>query len=698
MSSSGRTAEWWRPERARCALLGILAAGLCGHGSCNRVAPAEPAPAAGGTSWAPGKIGQPLMIPAGRLAAMRAAADAGAPEWRALKGNVDANLARGDLGDSSAMNLAIVHLVTGDGRYCDRLAAEARRIMTSANPRFDSYLGYAGVMEPLAITLTHCGSSLDATLRREIADYLDRTTDELWFHNQGSGWGLDDPGNNYHVSFLLGTAWAGLALQAVDHPSAPKYLDIVKRGVGRELAYVAERCAGGGWIEGTNYGQRSKARLADLLSLLAAAGMTDAFRASDYFPAALRYAHYQLQPGNVYLYPAGDMARESDMTASPYDRQYVQQMVYWLADSDARAVGQWYLEHVVPDYWTGFKLPQALWRDLVYKVDVRSAPQSTLPLVYLAKGDGFVSVRSGWGPHATALMVSAASRLDQSHDHLDTGSFTLWRDGWQVVDAVTYSRSGLLQLPGAHNLIDVPSTRKLRVAPKGLLRFVDDPRATYLQVDGTGLYASGDPRRPANLLLSEFTREMVYLKPDTVVIYDRVQPARPETPFTWRLHFPERPEASGATLRAAHGRGGVTVALLVGEPPEVLPDVDLAPDGSRAWRVQATSRTGRFLAALRVASGAPPPLAASAVASTGDMEGVAVGGDVVLFSKLPFGRAPALAFGYTVPTVPGRVHTLVDMSGSVGIAVRHQGRNTEVTIAPGSDQSASSDGVVRFTE
>ncbi len=701
-TGNGRGVEW-RAGRARRSVLGLLAAGLCGDGSCSGNAPAgrppaERATAAPGPEWQRGVAGQPLMIPPGRLAAMRAAAAAGAAEWRALKENVDSSLGRADLGGSSAMNVAVVHLVTGEGRYCERLAAEARRLLTSADPRFDSYLAYAGVMEPLAVALGHCGQSLDASLRRDIADYLDRTTDELWFHNRGSGWGLKDPGNNYHVSFLLGTAWTALALQTVGHPNAQKYLDIVRRGVERELAYVAERCAGGGWIEGTNYGQRSKDRLADLLSLLAAAGVANAFQASDFFPAALRYAHYQLQPDGAHLYPAGDMARESDMTASPYDRQYVQQMVYWLADSDDRAWGQWYLEHVVPDYRTGFKLPQALWRDVVYKLDLRDRPQSSLPLAYLAKGEGFVSARSGWDRHATALMVSGASRLDQSHDHLDTGSFTLWRDGWQIADPVTYSRSGLLQLPGAHNSIDVPGARKLPVTPRGLLRFADDPRATYLQIDGTGLYASGDPRRPKNLLLAEFTREMVYLKPDTVVIYDRVQPARPETPFSWRLHFPERPALSGATLRAEHAGGGVTATLLVGDPPVVLPDVDLVPDGSSAWRAQATSRTGRFLAALRVASGGPPALAASPVASTGDMEGVAIGSDVVLFSKLPFGRPPALGFSYTVPSVPGRVHTLLDMSGSVGISVQRQGGNTMVTVGPGSTQGASDDGVVRFVE
>ena len=635
-----------------------------------------------------------LMIPPGRLAAMRAAAAAGSHAWRALKASADAGLAQDDLGDVGTMNLAVAYLVTGDRRYCDRLGVAARRMMATGNPRADSYYVYAGFMADLAVTLDHCGPLLDPPLRTEIAGYLDHWTDELWFHNKGSGWGLKDPGNNYHISFLLGTAWAGLALQTAGHTNARKYVEIVKKGIEEELAYVADRCAGGGWVEGTNYGEGSKGRLADLLSLVAAAGVDNAFRRSDYFRAALLYAHYQLQPGNVYLYPAGDMARESDMTANPYDRLSVQQMVYWLPDSDERAVGQWYLGHVVPDFRTGFRLPLALWRDLLYKLDVPEKPQSSLPLVYWAKGDNFVSMRSGWDAHATALMVSGASRIDQSHAHLDTGGFTLWRDGWQVVDAVTFSHSGLLQEPAAHNVVDVPGAKVVPVNPKGLIRFADDARTSYLQLDATGLYARSD----RSLLLREMTREIVYLKPDSVVTYDRVEPAEASAPFDWRLHFPAQPSVSGQTIQSKNAGGAVTVSLLIGEPPAVRPDTDLLPDGSRAWRAQATTTTGRFLAALRVASGAAPRLDASLVTTTGDLEGVALPGDVVLFSKLPFGRAPKLGFSYRVPSSAGRVHTLFNMSGSVGVTVARDAGTTVVTIGAGSDQTASAGGIIRFSE
>jgi pSer/pThr/pTyr-binding forkhead associated (FHA) protein len=86
------------------------------------------------------------------------------------------------------------------------------------------------------------------------------------------------------------------------------------------------------------------------------------------------------------------------------------------------------------------------------------------------------------------------------------------------------------------------------------------------------------------------------------------------------------------------------------------------------------------------------------VKTTGDMEGVEVGRDVVLFSRRPFGQPPGSAFSYTVPAVPGRIHTLVNLAGSVGVEVRRDGPNTVVTVGRGVPRSADAEGVIRFGE
>src|SRR5215813_8899539 len=153
-----------------------------------------------------GTLGDPLFIPHERIAAIKAAASRGTPEWRALKDVVDQTLAEPEFGESKFMNAAVVYLGTGDRKYCERLGAESKRAMTAGNPRGDSYAVYASYMQWIAATLTTCGDVLDKPLRDEMLAYLDRWTDEIWFKNQGTGWGLKDPGNNYHISFLLGTA------------------------------------------------------------------------------------------------------------------------------------------------------------------------------------------------------------------------------------------------------------------------------------------------------------------------------------------------------------------------------------------------------------------------------------------------------------------------------------------------------------
>src|SRR5215831_18882274 len=94
--------------------------------------------------------GDPLFIPHERIAAIKSAAAAETPEWRALRKAVDAHLSEPEFGESRFMNAAVVYLGTGDRRYCDRLGVEASRAMTTGNPRGDSYAVYAGYMQLVA--------------------------------------------------------------------------------------------------------------------------------------------------------------------------------------------------------------------------------------------------------------------------------------------------------------------------------------------------------------------------------------------------------------------------------------------------------------------------------------------------------------------------------------------------------------------
>jgi hypothetical protein len=132
----------------------------------------------------------------------------------------------------------------------------------------------------------------------------------------------------------------------------------------------------------------------------------------------------------------------------------------------------------------------------------------------------------------------------------------------------------------------------------------------------------------------------------------------------------------------------------------VAEDGDLPEGGSRAFRVAAPPdgdpAQGRFLAAIQVASGGPPAGNAERIRPTGNVDGLAVGDVVAVFSKEPKGAAVP-SFSYTVAGTGKRTHVLLDMGGGCNAEIKKSGDATTVTVSPGNKYPAK-DGMVRITE
>src|SRR5690606_22442019 len=132
---------------------------------------------------------------------------------------------------------------------------------------------------------------------------------ELWFDPRGSKWGLSDDefpaaGNNFRMAFIEGTAFAGYALQALGDPRGAQWvstaIDKLERK-GGVFDYLNTYQSGGDWLEGTNYGQRSKQRLFRALAVIASMGGKNYFNENPFFANAIQYAVYQAQPKHEVL-------------------------------------------------------------------------------------------------------------------------------------------------------------------------------------------------------------------------------------------------------------------------------------------------------------------------------------------------------------------------------------------------------------
>jgi hypothetical protein len=645
-----------------------------------------------------------LLVTSAHLSFLKQKVRDNAPEWLTLKDNVDSQMGTVNFDMCSTENIALVYLLTRESKYARAALTWARETMKE-NVRYNLYLHFSQCMRGPALTLNYCGDALTPAERAELAKYLDTWTNELWFNNQAGGWSLNNPGNNYHYAFMEGTAFAGYALREVGHPNAQTYLGVLfdkLNKTGGVLDYLNTVQPGGDWYEGSNYGELTKLLLNSALSAIAAMDGVNYFTRSPFFPNSLIFAYYQLMPGNRYICPTADLARTSAMPVNPYDRDYIQAAVFWLPDSDARRYGQWYLENVMPSYtaWDDSQWRAYLYKDMIFKLNLPSLAQNTLPISYRDAGTRWCNWRTGWDACATCVSLSGAPIRLQDHPHHDVGSFTIWKQDWLAMDANTLSHSGLLWEPGAHNMLNVEGcTRTYVPSVPGLIRYWDVPQFAYAQVDGTNLF--GQYAWPEDILLmDEWTREFLYLKPDSVVVYDRVIPKSGST-YDLRFHFPVQPNLASGLYTASYNGGGISLLPLVSGAITVQQDTDVE-DGSTAWRVQqapSSPLSGRFLNVLQVASGAPPALTAQRVTTTTNvMEGALWNNDVIMFSTSTMGAPPTFPFSYTLPGTDSRTHTLLNMSGSCDVAFTRASGQTTVTVSTGTTYRANSQGVLRFTQ
>ncbi|MBX3206870.1 MAG: hypothetical protein KF764_17500 [Labilithrix sp.] len=649
-----------------------------------------------------------LLLTESRLAKVRADAAANSPAFQELRATADRFLTDLNVYKSGAENAALMYLLTSEARYATSAYAWAKQVM-AGDLRAGSYLEYGEMMRPVALVLNWAGAGLTADQRRELADFLEASTNELWFANTGSKWGISDDefafaGNNYRMAFIEGTAFAGHALEALGDARGRRWIDLAVDKIvrpGGVLEYMDKLQSGGDWLEGTNYGERSKQRLYRALAVIASMGGKNFFRENPYFANSIEFSVYQAQPGNRFLYPGGDLARSAASEISPYDREYVQIATYWLCDSPARRLGQHYLTKIAPSYNDekhSFDYGAGKYLEVLFALDLPAHDVTTLPLSFRAAGTNWINARSGWDERATSVSISGAPVFTQSHQHQDMGSFVIWKDRWLAMNPETTGGEGPFWPAETKQGLHVPG-REARFdgdPVPGLARFADRDGAVYAQVDMSNLYRKRPGSGAVETLLNEHTRELVYVRPDTVFVFDRVDAKPAGAGYALHFHFPSAPREAGGVYSATNEGPGIAVAPLLGGAVSVAADSDL---GSKTHRIvqAATGAVSRFLSVVEVGSDGAPSLSAEVVGAPGAMRGALRGDHVVLFSDLPRGAPPALPFSYTVPGTGSPKHVLVNLTGSFRVAAERSGGSTTVTVSAGNDVVSGPDGLLVVT-
>lgn len=495
----------------------------------------------------------------------------------------------------SPQGLALVYVITGD-------AQSGREAITKALAT--NATDIRGV-EAVAITYDWCYDLLSdedkAAFQAKLVPAMEKAVNDrrAWrsFHNglYTQGWTA---------------ASAALALYG-DAPAAKAAIDLMMPEWADVNKTFDNVFFDGAWGEGYNYNHHiSPSALKFYLALKTAAGvdMTQA----RYLKQNGYYMIYGAKP-NGLIYPGQD---NDFPTLGDRDHAGLLEMVVAYGNPYYQDfINTCPVENFA--FYDSLKWQDLLW----YDSSVQSKPVASLPLSRIFRDEGRVFARSGWGWDATgkrkedSWISFKCGPYYGDHAHFDNNAFEIYYKGELAIDSGRYDDDWGIE-PGsaqyaksqffnyykrsiAHNTILVydPSEKM----EDGIRN--DGGQMELLHIDGKrnvpedydqGNYPSGDGRAPgscdwatnpgrwntgkvlayqANDLftyvcgdatksyspakMGEFVRQFIYLRPDVVIVFDRVVSKDPSFKKTWLLHSIEEPKiaAGDASFEFSYQEG-----------------------------------------------------------------------------------------------------------------------------------------------
>ena len=469
-----------------------------------------------------------------------------------------------------------------------------------------------------------------------------------------------------------------------ENPRAKDFRDhaIVKLYEGRVLPVLLELGEGGGYTECGWYTRHSLWQMVEGLELARRFEGYDGFaKAPAFYYQRMAYEMLQPYPG-VWTFGSERYATEGDGS-----------LVYGWSNEAPRLT-----RTVLAQYFRGSELSRyvaakarpggnslAKITDFIYleKPD-EAADIKTFPTAHIATGIGKVYARGDWSDDATWLRFECGDYYN-GHQHFEVGNFEIFRyeplatESGEYVDYGSNHAVNWLLRTVAHNciLVYMPGETWPRMRDGGKNKYANDggqtkkwewtvptldewkaKRETFERGEIVAyqnapeyLYVAGDcaaAYRPEKL--ESWVRQIVFVRPHTFVIYDRVASVKPEYAKTWLLHCRLEPVIEGTSFALKDGKGALDGAVLLPKDAalrkvhgytyggETFDEVESAQTPAAAkWRIEvkpaAAAKEDVFLTVLSTDG----PVKAELLRD-GEGVGARVGGTEVMFSGRVGGR------------------------------------------------------------
>lgn len=311
----------------------------------------------------------------------------------------------------------------------------------------------------------------------------------------------------------------------------------------------------GGWHEGSSYWASYLSRFSWWADVMRVAMGVDAYK-KPFFSQAGYYAMY-LQPPGTMGGGLGDLCPERPARAN-------RSLMTVFAAQAANPYWQWYVEAV------GGPQPEGGYigfiRGALPKVAAR--PPDDLPTSRCFRGTGqaFLNGDLRDARDNVEVIFKSSPFGTQSHGYESNNAFLLYACGQPLLVATgrrdihgsDHHRNWMWRTKSV-NCITVNGAGQganTAAAQGRIVAFQTSPGMDCVAGEAAGAYGKA---------LDRFTRWILLVKPDLVVVFDRLEAPAPSS-FEYWLHFPAEPSLAGqGDIRAANGPAACRIAILAPE-------------------------------------------------------------------------------------------------------------------------------------
>ena len=457
-------------------------------------------------------------------------------------------------------NAALLSVITEDESYCQYAVNHVDEFIYSEELIIEQYVASGGSSAYphaqrnnylytgdtiLDIGFVHnwCSNIITVSQSSRWASYVNSLLFNVWnpelanwdgVSTRATGWAINDPANNFYFSFLQGTMIAGLFQRSIDPVQSQLWINKFQE---KSAAVIEEfqGMSGGGSREGTGYGQTLR-HLFMTFHIWEQTTGEDLHSQISHPKDSLSYMMHSTVPTGTHYVPFGDQSGWGEAPFFDIHRIFLLTLADIYRGSDDARIASTYLKNRVIDQVGN---PNTHVYDFLFSYDEPSGlPISNLPLYHHADGAGHYFSRSGWGVNDSLLAMTFGSRT-QSHDHGDKGSFHIFKNDWLAYNQnINFSPSlqqgseyGNLVRFNAPGIIEQP----INANNPTLHHLEDDGETLHIAIESADFYQ--------NDALETNWREIIYLRPGVVVVYDQIVTQSGVTK-TWQLNSPYRPEIS----------------------------------------------------------------------------------------------------------------------------------------------------------